>query len=445
MNNNAFIEKNIDEKIPSFNIIVADQDIETFEKLSKTKTNFNFINLSSDFAVNFVLEYERIDIVVISQKISNLENIKEKALRKKAAVFIIGKDINFPLDVEELESILLKEIKKRLEKENNSRGIKKYIFGFLNSKNIKNKKSEELERKVLSKKKSDTVKDKSEKKKIKIKNLPKKDEKDSIREKTIKNDLSSKYLTLSRDNVGGVSSNIKTIKQKIIIFAKAKGGVGSTLICLFLGFMFRKMKTLILDLNFSEGAGDISYYLDMPKSPNLINFLDGYNRDSLDSSVFNLKDNLDILQSPPTYELSKKVEAQDIYSVIDVARKKYHLIFMDLPNHLNNLWFGVVDLADLLIMVSDNTLGSIGRLININKRYFYDDMEKILVINKHNGSNGFNINKNQIREHFNINDFIYLDEVEVLRGKTEFSKFNFDSLESFECITEKVLNVLICD
>jgi len=238
---------------------------------------------------------------------------------------------------------------------------------------------------------------------------------------------------------------IRTIKQKVIILTKTKGGVGSTTISIFLGHMFYKVKTLLVDLNFSEGGGDMSYYLDIPKSPNILNFLDGYNRNSLENSVVRIKENLDILQAPPTYEMSRKVDLQDIYCLTDIAKKKYHLIIFDLPNRFDDLLLGVIDLADLLIMVSDHTFGSIGRLIKMNNRFVYDDLERILIINKYNKTNGLNLFKSQIEQFFNLKDFVFLDENEILRKKSEFSNFDFNDLKSFNCLTEKIFDLLTCD
>ncbi|MFZ3085425.1 MAG: hypothetical protein WA097_02130, partial [Candidatus Hydromicrobium sp.] len=256
-------------------------------------------------------------------------------------------------------------------------------------------------------------------------------------------EFEKKIISVQKDDIE--IKKIRTIKQKIIILSKAKGGVGSTTISIFLGYMFDKVKTLLVDLNFSEGGGDISYYLDIPRAPNILNFIDGYNRNSLENSVIRIKKNLDILQAPPTYEMSRKVDLQDIYCLADIAKKKYHLIIFDLPNRFDDLVLGVIDLADLLIMVSDHTLGSIGRLIKMNNRFIYNDLEKILIVNKYSKANGLNLFENQIEQFFNLKDFLFLDESEILRGKSEFSDFDFNNLKSFNCLTEKVFDLLTCD
>ena len=133
MDKNSSLDNKISRYINSFNIILADKDLETFERIRKLNNKFNFINLSSDFAVNFILEYEKIDLIIISKKISSLSNIIEKANRKKIRVYILGRDIKLPINEEEIENILLKEIKNKIfSRESRRFNIKKYISYFLN-------------------------------------------------------------------------------------------------------------------------------------------------------------------------------------------------------------------------------------------------------------------------------------------------------------------------
>jgi Flp pilus assembly CpaE family ATPase len=205
------------------------------------------------------------------------------------------------------------------------------------------------------------------------------------------------------------------------------------------------MKTLLVDLNFSEGGSDAGYYLNIPKSPNMIVFTEGYSRIAMDNAIIKIAENFDLLQPPPTYELAKKMDLQDIYSLIDIAKRKYHLIIFDLPNLINEMYLGVLDIADLVIMISDNTLGSIGRLISINNRFIYEDLEKILVINRTRNGNGLTYTKNQLRQFFNLKELIFLEEDNFLNGRTDFSNFNFDILKNFGDLSNKVLDLLTYD
>jgi len=462
MNKISALSNKTNKYMNSFNIILADKDLETFKRVQKLNSKFNFINLSSSFAVSFILEYEKIDLIIISKKISNIENILERAKRKKINVYILGKDIKLPINKKELENIIFKEAKNKVLRESKRRfSLKKFFSYLLGLNNIKKTilgSTNGLEEKIECNLNRESREDDNKCKKVSYEKITK----NKILSEGIKkindeeNINSTDFSLLSSDKkfendiaCGQENSysckSIKTIKQKIIILSKAKGGVGSTTISIFLGYMFTKVKTLLVDLNFSEGGGDIGYYLDIPRSPNILNFIEGYNRDSLDNSVIKIKKNLDILQTPPTYEMSKKIDLQDIYCLADIAKKKYHLIIFDLPNRFDDLLLGVIDLADLLIMVSDYTLGSVSRLISISNKFLYDDLEKILILNKFQKVNELNLIKNQIEQFFNLKDFVFLEEDKILRQKSDFTNFNFNNLRSFSRLTDKVFNLLTCD
>src|SRR4030066_726225 len=457
-NLNNEISKNLD----SFNIILADKDVDTFKKIQKLNNKFNFINLSSYFAVSFILEYEKIDLIIISRKISNLSDIIKKADKKKINVYVLGKDISLPVNEKKIENIILKEIERKASSKKNRRfDFKKCISNLLNldiNRKLILRPGFKNQEKIKKHSKEAEKENKSEYKKEKPLNFVNNMDSSERKEKSnCKDDVDYSQPDPEKDYVKSYSDrdlipendlkikSIKTIKQKVIILSKAKGGVGSTTISIFLSFIFKKISTLLVDLNFSEGGGDISYYLGIPKSPNILNFIDGYNRDSLKNSVIKIRENLDVLQAPPTYEMSRKVDLQDIYCLADIAKKKYHLIIFDLPNKFDDLLLGVIDLADLLIMVSDYTPGSIGRLIKMNNRFVYDDLERILIINKYDKANGLNLFRNQIEQFFNLKDFLFLDENEILRKRSEFLNFDFNSIKNFNCLAEKVLDLLTCD
>jgi Flp pilus assembly CpaE family ATPase len=240
-------------------------------------------------------------------------------------------------------------------------------------------------------------------------------------------------------------TGLVAVKQKIIVFIKAKGGVGSTVLSLYLSFKFSRLRTLLVDLNFSEGGGDTGYYLDLPKIPNMVFFTEGYSRASLDNSIINIDDNFDILQPPPTYDLSKKIDLQDLYSLIDIARKKYHLVIFDLPNHIDDLYLGTIDMADLAVLVSDSTAGSIGRLSDINERFIYPDLEKILVLNRNSNGNGQQMASESFNLKNGLQDFICLKESEILKGRSDFKKFNFGLIREFDELERKVMAKLLMD
>lgn len=452
MNERPIVKDNLLNEFESrLNVIVADVDWETFETVSQIKRDFNFINLSSEFAVSFILEYEKVDILILSRKISNIEEITKKAAKKKSKVYIIGKDLKYPLEAAEVESLLARELEIKTGKESQKKrlGIKDSLAGlFKSKKHVISKPPVNISKPSVYINKPSTKVNKSSTNSV------------SPRTESLEPDNSEKLLTqdedyfaeeinIAEENIiaeeNNINKNTKAIKQKIIIFTKAKGGVGSTILSIFLAHTFRKMKTLLVDLNFSEGGSDAGYYLNIPKSPNMIVFTEGYSRSAMDNAIVKIAENFDLLQPPPTYELAKKMDLQDIYSLIDIAKRKYHLIIFDLPNLINEMYLGVLDIADLVIMISDNTLGSIGRLISINNRFIYEDLEKILVINRTRNGNGLTYTKNQLRQFFNLKELVFLEEDNFLNGRTDFSNFNFDILKNFGDLSNKVLDLLTYD
>ncbi len=440
MNRRLFVKNNLlNEFECRLNVIVADIDWETFEIVSQIKRDFNFINLSSEFAVSFILEYEKVDILILSRKISNIEEITKKAAKKKSKVYIIGKDLKYPLNAAEVESLLAKELEKKTSKEAEKKrlGIKDSFVSLFRLKNH-----------VISKPQVNIINKPSVKVNKSRSNhaLPG----DAVitedyftGENNIEKESDKEEKSIIEEN--SINKNTKAIKQKIIIFTKAKGGVGSTILSIFLANAFRKMKTLLIDLNFSEGGSDTGYYLNIPKSPNMIVFTEGYSRTAMDNAIIKIAENFDLIQPPPTYDLAKKMDLQDVYSLIDIAKRKYHIIIFDLPNLINEMYLGVLDVADLVIMISDNTLGSIGRLMSINNRFIYEDLEKILVINKTRNGNGLIYTKNQFRQFFNLKELVFLKEDSFLSGRTDFNNFNFDILKNFEILSNKVLDLLTYD
>jgi MinD-like ATPase involved in chromosome partitioning or flagellar assembly len=484
MNNTNYFQIN---SYSDFKIILADTDFNTFNEMAKLNNDFCFINLSSDFAVNFVIEYEKIDYLLISNRINNLDKVIAKANKKKIKIFILGKDIEYPLNSNLIKDLLIKEFKKNNKDKRSSSffNIFKNSFSFnpknwhlgVISSNAKKEKSKKHSKNKSFKKSTPTSNNIS----VEESENPKKEENDGINlfldtnniieannkinnipeseifdsktksransifnpEIKIKKHADSNFEQFnSLNKTSDIGYKIKTIKQKVIAVIKAKGGVGSTTISIFLANLFKDLKTLIIDLNFNEGGSDIGYYLDLPKTPNLMVFTEGFDRNAFLGSIYNISNNLDVIQSPSTFMQSKIIDLKDIYNLTDIARKKYDLIIFDLPNNINEFYLGVIDLADLLVMVSDCTNGSIGRLLNLNSKYIYSELEKILVINKFNSSNPLKISVENLKDYFNIENITTLGEMDILTSRSDFKTFEFNNYKGFKDLTNIAKEIL---
>jgi len=502
--NEILYNYNLNIKYSDYKIIIADTDLNTFNEIAKIKEDFSFINLSSDFAVNFVMEYEKIDYILISKKINNLDKIIDKAEKRKIKVFILGKDVDTPIDFEKVRNLLLSDIKNNINTNNKKENLAKLFKNFFKfkinhqeqNKNVifKDKENKNFIKSeasnndnnnsnIILNENKNIIKAENKNLIIKSTNINKtqvspeldfknsiskknKKEKNSFAEIISQNNLSNN-VAIKEDNQNKndclidscqklnnedksenenkpekLNYQLKAFKQKIVAVTKAKGGVGSTVISIFLGSLFKNLRTLIVDLNFSEGGSDIAYYLDIPKIPNIMVFTEGFDKNSFNNSVQNVLQGLDIIQSPLTYLQSKEIDLKDIYCLTDIARKKYDLIIFDLPNNINEFYLGVIDLADLLIMVSDCTNGSIGRLLSINSKYIYEELEKILIINKFNKNNPLKVSPDNLKDYFNIKTIATLNEIDSLSSKSDFKLFNFNQFDDFKDLSNIAIEIL---
>jgi MinD-like ATPase involved in chromosome partitioning or flagellar assembly len=499
------------------NVIVADTELSTFENLRPLQDEFRFLNLSSEFAADFILDYEKTDILFLGKKIASSEKLMRKAEKKRVKVFVIGTDIKYPVDVSEVRAILEFERTAKIaafpEKRQGSRvrGLFKNILSDKNPlhKSFSEQAEQEEDKAFLKHEAEKALEAESEDEWLKILSgekeaeiLPESHKEQDIAKSNIEHmgsnnsgdygiinavnneaiyagpsgndagtETEKKYGSSTREaykdfweeniietelrhqkkekapgsNEPFLNKEFIAIKQKVLVFIKAKGGVGSTILSVLLAYQLRKLKTLLVDMNFSEGGSDLGYYLDVPKSPNMMVFTEGYNRSAMDNSIINYKGYFDILQAPPSYEMTKKLDLQDIYSLVDVARKKYHLIIFDMPNQINDIFLGVIDMADIAILVSDFTTGSFGRLASITNRFIYNEVEKILVLNRRRNGNAIALAKSSLKDFYGVRELVSIDESEALSERTSFTGTDMSRLKEANILTEKVLEKLSCE
>lgn len=168
-----------------------------------------------------------------------------------------------------------------------------------------------------------------------------------------------------------LTKNIKDIKfltQKIVSIYSAKGGVGRTSIAIHLAKYLEKQNPLLLDLNFSQGPSDISFYLDLPKLPHLSNFMmDIENPErAFENSIIKPKGyKFDVIQSPPTLRQSDNFSISTLITLIEVAKSKYGIIIFDLPHIFTDLVFHVLNTSTDLLLITVSEPGSDARLREI--------------------------------------------------------------------------------
>jgi len=427
---NILNNSNKQEDYSEFKIIVADTELDIFAETAKIKENFCFINLSSEYAVNFVLEYENIDILFISKNILNYENILQRAKNKKIKTFLIEEDLPKKFDYKNLGNIILKEFDNK--KSNLKQKVKRHnLFKKVIKTNHKINANSIKEEKIklnISKDKTKTEKDKKDKNlniKNNKKNYPEVNKDKNVDKSTDKND-----------------EKVKAVKQKIITVLRAKGGVGTTTISFFIATLLDNIKTLIIDLNFNEGCSDLGYYLNTPKTPNLTFFPESYNEESFKNCLISINKNVDIILPPPSHEISNHIDLKDIYTLIEFARKKYDLMVFDLPNKINEFYLGITDISDTLLILSDESTGSLGRVTEIVKKYIYDGLKKVFIVNKIKNFSNINTNIEIIKNYLNLDYFLLIPYFKELYVCQDLKPIYFENLEGFNNLRDTALKIL---
>lgn len=414
------------EDLSSFKIIVADTELYIFGETAKITENFCFINLSSEYAVNFVLEFEKIDILIISKNISNYENIIIKAKAKKIKTFLIENDLPKKYDYKNIEKILLTEfeLKKRIrQQKNNNNGLFQRLL-------MKEKKGK-IEK--IAENKKDLKEPETNKNLIDVQN-----EKNKI----IKlNNRKKNYLKDSQDDFIK-AGKLKAVRQKIITVIRAKGGVGCTTISYFIASLLNNIKTLIVDLNLNEGCSDLGYFLDTPKSPNLTFFSENLNKESLTNSIISINESIDIVLPPPSHEICRRIDLKEIYILVELARKNYDLIIFDLPNKVNEFYLGVADITDTLFILSDESMGSLGRITEIIKKYVYEDLNKIFVVNKVKNIKKINSKVGVLKNYLKLKYLILIPYYKELDSIHNFKAVNFNDFEGFNNLKNIAFEIL---
>lgn len=157
-------------------------------------------------------------------------------------------------------------------------------------------------------------------------------------------------------------NSVKTAyRQKVVAVARAKGGVGSTVISIGLAYLFsREIKTLLVSMDLSEGASDLAYYLNLPDC----RYRDPF-RGEMEQSTVNMEANFHVLQvlQPASGDQG------NIGQLIAWARQEYDAIVMDTPNCTGGFVGEAMELANTLVAITSGLESELSRLAVTLGRY----------------------------------------------------------------------------
>lgn len=205
-------------------------------------------------------------------------------------------------------------------------------------------------------------------------------------------------IAVAGDGDAAASKNISGGKDgKVVAVYSPKGGSGCTTIAIntAVSLANRGHSTILVDASLQ--FGDVAVTLNMRPSSTLVDLADRLNEldaDLISSVSLEHDSGLRVLLAPPKPEMAELLTAESIEAIIGTLRNQFDFIVVDTASGLNDTTLTVLDAADRVIMVAQQSLSSL-----TNARRFFDlydaltnEIKKImLIVNRNSDKFGISV------------------------------------------------------
>ncbi len=165
--------------------------------------------------------------------------------------------------------------------------------------------------------------------------------------------------------VPGASSAPKGNRGALISVIKSIGGVGATNVANQIGSALARAPGLdrgacLFDLDVQ--FGNVVTYLGLPSEPSLTELLGAGVRmdgDFFRSVVSTMDDGLAVVPAPDQIGPLEAIDADQLLSVLECARREYGALVVDMPSNWSNWTLSVVAQSDLIVLVVNLSIGSL--------------------------------------------------------------------------------------
>lgn len=147
-----------------------------------------------------------------------------------------------------------------------------------------------------------------------------------------------------------------------IVLIKSIGGSGSTTIATHLAASIADEDARVCLFDLDLQSGDASYYLGSQPPRNISDLLDAKDRldaDLLEAVVDHNETGVDIVAAPSEIVPIESVDFARLSSVIELARREYDYVIVDLPSDFTNWVLSTVFAADLVLQINTLTIPSL--------------------------------------------------------------------------------------
>lgn len=144
---------------------------------------------------------------------------------------------------------------------------------------------------------------------------------------------------------------------KIITFMKSSGGAGATTLAVQAACSLRDPRLALLDLDIQFGAA--AFQMDVESNASILDLvaaLDRLDAALLQGAMVRPHDIFDLLAAPAGVYPMEDVSVEGVTAVIELARRVYTTILVDLPMIWNEWGHAVLTKADHIVLVTSLTL-----------------------------------------------------------------------------------------
>lgn len=178
---------------------------------------------------------------------------------------------------------------------------------------------------------------------------------------------------------------------KVLAFIPCKGGSGATFLATNIGYTLAALenkRVALFDLNLQFGEASLFVH-DSPPMTSIadvarqIQRLDGA---FLASSMIPVLPNFGVLAAPEEPEKALEIKLEHIKMLFQVATQHYDFVIVDIPRALNAISIHVLDLADLIFPVLQQTLPSVRDAKRMSKSFHalnYPDNKLRMIVNRY--------------------------------------------------------------
>lgn len=178
---------------------------------------------------------------------------------------------------------------------------------------------------------------------------------------------------------------------KVLAFVSCKGGSGATFLATNLGYalsMQEDKRVVLFDLNlqFGDAALFVSDQRPQASLSDVCKQIRRLDPSFLNGSMVNVTHNYSVLAAPEDPAHSELVRPEHIDQLLQLARRQYHYILLDIGRTLDPVSVRALDHADLIFPILQTTLPYIRdgkRLLEVFRSLDYRKEKIKLIVNRH--------------------------------------------------------------